>query len=472
MGKANDRKLSLLALVAMVVGTMIGGGAFNLISDMGTEAGGLAILIGWLITGVGMIALGLSFQNLTSVRPKLDGGIYSYAQAGFGDYMGFNSAWGYWFSALLGNVAYGTLLMTALGHFLPMFKGGSNLPSIIVASLLLWCVFLLISRGVKNATLINMIVTIAKMIPLFLFLVVLVIGFNFDTFMTGFYGMTDQGPKSFDFQDIMAQVKSTMLVTVWAFLGVEGAVVFSSRAKQRRDVGKATIIGLLGVLIIYIMITVLAQGIIIQNQIGELSNPSMAGVMEQVVGKWGAVVINIGLIISVIGAWLGWSLLAAEVPNLAAKDNIFPAWFGKDNHNHAPIHSMLITSLIVQLFFITLLFTDKAYNFAFSLASSAVLLPYAFSAFYQLKSSRQHSRKQTLIGAVASIYSIWIVYAAGLEYLLLTMILYFPGIFVYQHVQKLHDRPISKMDKILFGVITLLALTGVYFIISGKVSNF
>lgn len=362
--------------------------------------------------------------------------------------------------------------MTALGHFLPMFKGGSNLPSIIVAPLLLWCVFLLISRGVKNATLINMIVTIAKMIPLFLFLVVLVIGFNFDTFMTGFYGMTDQGPKSFDFQDIMAQVKSTMLVTVWAFLGVEGAVVFSSRAKQRRDVGKATIIGLLGVLIIYIMITVLAQGIIIQNQIGELSNPSMAGVMEQVVGKWGAVVINIGLIISVIGAWLGWSLLAAEVPNLAAKDNIFPAWFGKDNHNHAPINSMLITSLIVQLFFITLLFTDKAYNFAFSLASSAVLLPYAFSAFYQLKSSRQHSRKQTLIGAVASIYSIWIVYAAGLEYLLLTMILYFPGIFVYQHVQKLHDRPISKMDKILFGVITLLALTGVYFIISGKVSNF
>lgn len=95
MGKANDRKLSLLALVAMVVGTMIGGGAFNLIGDMGTEAGGLAILIGWLIAGVGMIALGLSFQNLTSVRPKLDGGIYSYAQAGFGDYMGFNSAWGY-----------------------------------------------------------------------------------------------------------------------------------------------------------------------------------------------------------------------------------------------------------------------------------------------------------------------------------------------------------------------------------------
>lgn len=472
MGEVKDKKLGLFALIAMVVGTMIGGGAFNLISDMGAQAGGLAIIIGWLITGIGMIALGLSFQNLTNVRPDLDGGIYSYAQAGFGDYMGFNSAWGYWFSALLGNVAYGTLLMTAVGHFLPMFKGGSNVPSIIVASLLLWSVFLLISRGVKNATIINMIVTVAKMIPLFLFLVVMVIAFNFDTFMTGFYGMTEHGPKEFDIHDVMVQVKSTMLVTVWVFLGIEGAVIFSSRAKRRSDVGKATIIGLISVLIIYMMITILSQGIMIQNQISELSNPSMAEVMGHVVGKWGAAVINIGLIISVMGAWLGWSLLAAEVPYLAAKDDIFPAWFGKDNDNHAPVNSMLMTSLIVQLFFFTLLFTDKAYNFAFSLASSAALLPYAFSAFYQLKFSRQRSRKQMLIGSVASVYTIWLIYAAGLEYLLLTMSLYFPGIFVYRHVQKLHGRSITKIDKILFGIITLLALIGIYFIIKGQISGF
>lgn len=220
------------------------------------------------------------------------------------------------------------------------------------------------------------------------------------------------------------------------------------------------------------MITILAQGIIIQNQISELSNPSMAAVMGHVVGKWGAAVINIGLIISVMGAWLGWSLLAAEVPYLAAKDDIFPAWFGKDNENHAPVNSMLMTSLIVQLFFFTLLFTDKAYNFAFSLASSAALLPYAFSAFYQVKFSRQRSRKQMLIGSVASVYTIWLVYAAGLEYLLLTMILYFPGIFMYRHVQKLHGRFITKLDKILFGVITLLALIGIYFIITGQISGF
>lgn len=470
----NNKKLSLFSLITMVIGAMIGGGAFNLITDMGAHAGGLAIIIGWVITGVGMIMLGLSFQNLTNVRSDLDGGIYSYAKAGFGDYMGFNAAWGYWFSTLLGNVAYGTLLMTALGTFVPTFKGGHNVPSIIFASVILWGVLYLISKGVKNATFVNTVVTIAKLIPIFMFIVTMIVVFNFDTFMAGFYGMTAHGEKSFNFLDTMTQVKSTMVVTVWAFLGVEGAVVFSSRAKTRSDVGKATIIGLVSVLIIYILITVLAQGVIIQNQIESLSSPSMAAVMEHIVGKWGAVFINIGLMISVMGAWLGWSLLAAEVPNLAAKDKIFPAWFGKDNKNGAPVNSAFVTFLIIQAFFITLLFTDKAYKFAFSLSSSAILLPYAFSAFYQLKYSKQQKlpMKQVVIGGIASVYSIWLIYAAGVEYLLLTMMLFFPGIFVYRFVQKKHDRVITNIDKMIFVGLGIFSMIGIYYLSSGMSTIF
>lgn len=77
-----DKKLGLFTLTALVVGSMIGGGAFNLASDMAKGAGAGAIIIGWVITGIGMIALGLSFQNLTVKRPDLDGGIFSYAKAG------------------------------------------------------------------------------------------------------------------------------------------------------------------------------------------------------------------------------------------------------------------------------------------------------------------------------------------------------------------------------------------------------
>lgn len=476
MNESDTNKLGKTSLIGLVIGSMIGGGAFNIISDMGGQAGGLAIMIGWIITAIGMISLAFVFQNLTNVRPDLEGGIYSYAQAGFGDFIGFSSAWGYWFAAFLGNVAYATLLMSAVGNFFPIFKGGNTLPSIIVASFLLWGVHFLILRGVETAAFINSIVTVAKLIPIFLVIICMIVVFNFDTFKAGFYGMTSGGTGIFSWGDTMSQVKSTMLVTVWVFTGIEGAVVFSGRAKSKKDVGTATVIGLVSVLVIYFLMTVLAQGVIQQNQIADLASPSMAQVLEHIVGHWGSVLVNIGLIISVLGAWLGWTLLAGELPFIVAKDGLFPKWFAKENKNKAPINALLITNILVQTFLISMLFTDSAYQFAFSLASSAILIPYMFSAFYQLKYTIEHKGhatvKQWAIGIIASIYAIWLVYAAGIDYLLLTMLLYIPGLFVYRFVQRNNHKPLTKGDYILFAVIIILAIIGIIRLAMGSVSVF
>ncbi len=476
MNESDTNKLGKTSLIGLVIGSMIGGGAFNIISDMGGQAGGLAIMIGWIITAIGMISLAFVFQNLTNVRPDLEGGIYSYAQAGFGDFIGFSSAWGYWFAAFLGNVAYATLLMSAIGNFFPIFKGGNTLPSIIVASFLLWGVHFLILRGVETAAFINSIVTVAKLIPIFLVIICMIVVFNFDTFKAGFYGMTSGGTGIFSWGDTMSQVKSTMLVTVWVFTGIEGAVVFSGRAKSKKDVGTATVIGLVSVLVIYFLMTVLAQGVIQQNQIADLASPSMAQVLEHIVGHWGSVLVNIGLIISVLGAWLGWTLLAGELPFIVAKDGLFPKWFAKENKNKAPINALLITNILVQIFLVSMLFTDSAYQFAFSLASSAILIPYMFSAFYQLKYTIEHKGhatvKQWAIGIIASIYAIWLVYAAGIDYLLLTMLLYIPGLFVYRFVQRNNHKPLTKGDYILFAVIIILAIIGITRLAMGSVSVF
>ncbi|MBC3102122.1 MULTISPECIES: arginine-ornithine antiporter [Staphylococcus] len=476
MNESDTNKLGKTSLIGLVIGSMIGGGAFNIISDMGGQAGGLAIMIGWIITAIGMISLAFVFQNLTNVRPDLEGGIYSYAQAGFGDFIGFSSAWGYWFAAFLGNVAYATLLMSAIGNFFPIFKGGNTLPSIIVASFLLWGVHFLILRGVETAAFINSIVTVAKLIPIFLVIICMIVVFNFDTFKAGFYGMTSGGTGIFSWGDTMSQVKSTMLVTVWVFTGIEGAVVFSGRAKSKKDVGTATVIGLVSVLVIYFLMTVLAQGVIQQNQIADLASPSMAQVLEHIVGHWGSVLVNIGLIISVLGAWLGWTLLAGELPFIVAKDGLFPKWFAKENKNKAPINALLITNILVQIFLVSMLFTDSAYQFAFSLASSAILIPYMFSAFYQLKYTIEHKGhatvKQWAIGIIASIYAIWLVYAAGIDYLLLTMLLYIPGLFVYRFVQRNNHKPLTKGDYILFTVIIILAIIGITRLAMGSVSVF
>lgn len=470
-----EKKLGFFALVALVIGSMIGGGAFNLAGDIALGANAGAALIGWIITGIGIIALAMVFQNLATRKPDLDSGIYSYAKEGFGPFLGFNSAWGYWLSAWLGNIAYATLVFASIGYFFPVFKGGQNIASIIGASVALWLVHYLVLRGIHSAAFINTVTTITKIIPIFLFILIAIFAFKWHTFSFDFWGS-----EGFSWGAVAEQVKSTMLVTLWVFIGVEGAVIMSGRAKNRSDIGKATIIGLISVLLIYILISLLSMGVMSREELSNLPNPAMAYILEDVVGKWGAIIINLGLIISVMGAWLGWTMYAAELPYVTAKDKMFPKWLAKENKNHAPVNALWLTNGLVQLFLISLLFSDKAYNFMYSLASSAILIPYMLSAFYQVKltftgetyENDPNRTKDKIIGIIASIYGIWLVYAAGLDYLLLTMLLYAPGIVLYKWTLKENNVQVqeTKRDKIFMIIIAALGIWALIALITGHIS--
>ena len=145
--RPTTHKLTLVPLIALVVGSMIGGGVFNLPSDMSRGASPGAIIIGWVITGIGMLMLAFVYQGLAVRKPDLNAGPYAYAKAGFGDFVGFNSAWGYWISAFLGNVAYAVAIFSALSYFFPFFGDGNNLPSIFGASICLWLIHALVLQG-------------------------------------------------------------------------------------------------------------------------------------------------------------------------------------------------------------------------------------------------------------------------------------------------------------------------------------
>ena len=167
-----EQKLSLRALIALVVGSMIGSGIFAIPSAFGRATGGLGALIAWAIAGVGMLMLAFVFQTLARRKPELDAGIYAYAKAGFGDYLGFASAVGYWIGCCLADVACLVLIKATLGQFLPVFGDGTTPVAIASASALLWGVHLLILRGVKEAAALNTIATFAKIVPIAVFIVV------------------------------------------------------------------------------------------------------------------------------------------------------------------------------------------------------------------------------------------------------------------------------------------------------------
>ena len=461
MEDKNNNKLGLWSLIAMVIGSMIGGGAFSLPADMSKGAGAGAIIIGWCITGVGMIALAFVYQNLSMRKPDLNGGIYSYAKAGFGDYMGFTSAWGYWLSAWIGNVSYVVMLFGAIGYFIPAFGKGNNLLSIVCASILLWSIHSLILKGIKQAAFINVITTIGKLVPIFVFITVMIIFFNVKTISIDFWGGVSLG-------SVMNQVKSTMLVTLWVFIGIEGAVVISGRAKKRSDVGKATVIGLIGTLIIYILISVLSLGVMSREGLSQLDTPSMAYAMEHVVGKWGAIFINLGLIVSLFGALLGWTMLAGEIPYVAAKDGAMPKLFAKENVHGSPVNSLWITNGLVEISLIVTLFSSSTYQALYTMATSAILVPYLFSALYGLKltitgetydTNPAGRGKDLFLGIVSSIYATWLIYAAGMQYMLMVTILYSVGIFVFVRAKKeRNEKVFLSYEKVIAVINVILAV--------------
>ena len=372
-------KLKLGALVALVVGSMIGGGIFSLPQNMAASADVGAILIGWAITAVGMLTLAFVFQTLANRKPDLDGGVYAYAKAGFGDYMGFSSAWGYWISAWLGNVGYFVLLFSTLGYFFPLFGEGNTAAAVIGASVLLWAVHFLVLRGIKEAAFINLVTTVAKIVPLLLFMLIALFAFKLDIFTGDIWGL-----KNPDLGSVMDQVRKMMLVTVWVFIGIEGASIFSARAEKRSDVGKATVIGFVTVLLFLVLVNVLSLGIMTQPELAKLQNPSMAAVLEHVVGHWGAVLISVGLIISLLGALLSWVLLCAEIMFAAAKDHTMPEFLRKENANHVPVNALWLTNAMVQVFLIITLFSASTYLSLIYLATSMILVPYLWSAAYAL----------------------------------------------------------------------------------------
>ncbi|WP_210558833.1 MULTISPECIES: arginine-ornithine antiporter [unclassified Pseudomonas] len=465
-------KLRLGALVALVVGSMIGGGIFSLPQNMAASADVGAVLIGWAITAVGMLTLAFVFQTLANRKPDLDGGVYAYAKAGFGDYMGFSSAWGYWISAWLGNVGYFVLLFSTLGYFFPIFGEGNTVAAVIGASVLLWAVHFLVLRGIKEAAFINLVTTVAKVVPLLLFVLIAVFAFKLDIFTADIWGV-----KNPDLGSVMNQVRNMMLVTVWVFIGIEGASIFSARAEKRSDVGKATVIGFITVLLFLVLVNVLSLGIMTQPELAKLQNPSMAAVLEHVVGHWGAVLISVGLIISLLGALLSWVLLCAEIMFAAAKDHTMPEFLRKENANHVPVNALWLTNAMVQLLLIITLFSASTYLSLIYLATSMILVPYLWSAAYALllavrgesyEGFAAERRKDLIIGGIALIYAVWLLYAGGVKYLLLSALLYAPGAILFAKAKLELKQPIfTNVEKLIFAAVVVGALVAAYGLYDG-----
>ena len=469
------KKFPLTTLIAMVVGSMVGAGIFSLPRNFALATGVYGALIAWAVAGTGMLMLAFVFQTLAVRKPDLDAGVYAYAKAGFGEYLGFFSGWGYWASACIGNVTYWVLISSTLGLLWPgTFGHGDTLAAVLLGSAGLWIFFILITRGVQEAAVINKIVTAAKVVPILTFIVVVIFALKADVFSANLWGGGAHSASA-----LFGQVRATMLTTVFVFLGIEGASVYSRYAKRRQDVGRATVIGLVGVTAMMVAVTVFSYGILSRAELQGLRQPSMAGVMEAVVGYWGTAFISVGVIVSVLGAYLAWTMMAAEVLYVAAKDRDMPSFLTRTSGMNVPVPALIMTSVLIQLALVVTLFSADAFTFTLKLCSSLSLVPYLLAAAYALKLGAsgetydvrpQDRARQLFVAGLATFYTVFLVFAAGLDFLLLSFIIYAPGtVFFVMSRREQNRRYFSPTELIILVVAVAGFIAGIAALATGAI---
>ncbi|MEO7940082.1 MAG: basic amino acid/polyamine antiporter [Burkholderiaceae bacterium] len=484
-GQKDTKKLGLVAMTMLVIGAMVGGGVFNLPQNMSQHAGLGAVLIAWLVSGLGIFFLARTFQVLADIKPDLTAGIYMYSRQGFGKYAGFQIAWGYWLSSAFGNVGFAVLLMDTLNYFFPpYFKGGNTWLAILLGSAVFWAMNWLVLRGVKSASVLNVIGTIAKFVPIAVFIGVVAISMKAGLFTTDFWGHVGEnvsgGAKPLG--NLLAQVRSTMLVTLWVFIGIEGAVVMSDRS-DAKTVSRATLLGFFVTVLLYVLVSVLPFGVMSQAQLSVIAPPSMAAILGSLVGKWGEYFINGGVLISVLACWLVWTMLVAELPWAGAKDGTYPKVFATTNKNDAASVSLWVSSAVMQATLILVYFSNNAWNVMLSITGVMILPAYigATGFLWKLMAKGHYpqtariGKKTALISSVlGTIYGFWLVYAAGLEYMLAGAVFFALGNLVYIWARKEHapDEPIFTKVELAVGIaLVVLGVLAMWMLFTGHLTR-
>lgn len=470
--------IGLIGLIGMVISSCIGSGVFAITGQLAGVASPGAVLIAWLIVGVGFLALAFSLNNLTEKRSDLHG-ILSYADAGWGPLAGFISGWGYWLSAWLGNVAFATMMMSTIGYFYPAFLPGNTIPCIIIASIVMWALTYLVIRGVESAAFLNAIVMVCKVAAIAVTLIFGIFLFNAGIFTADFWGNVydnavaagQYGPDAAPLGGVGTQIFNCMIIMMWCFVGIEGASVVSSRAARKTDVGKATLIGFICLMLIYVGASVLPYGYMSSTEVAALDYPALVYVFSSMAPGWGGPFISIAIIISILGSWLSFTILPAETTSEMADYKLLPASWGKLNSHNAPSMSLLIVGACTQAFLIVLLFSADAYDFAFSMCTVAIVITWAFAAAYQAKWGVQNKNMvQAAIGFVAVAFQVIGVLFNGWSFLLPTCVGYIPGFFIYVKARKDYGNAITMGEKVCMGVVSALGVLSLVLLAMGVIS--
>ena len=421
------QSLGFWMATALVIGNMIGSGIFLLPSAL-APYGGIS-LIGWIFTAIGAMLLALVFARLARAYPQT-GGPYAYSRLAFGDFVGFQTAWGYWINIWVGNAAIAVAFAGYLAVFWPAV-GTNPLLGALVALAAIWLLTGINTLGVRAGGWVQAVTTAVKLVPL---VAIGVIGL-FRINGANFQPFNGSGESNF------AAVTAVAALTMWAFIGLESATVPAEDVVDpERVIPRSTLLGTAVAAVVYILGTIAVMGTVPLAQLATSTAP-FSDAAGAIFGGWAAPVVAIGALVATFGCLNGWILLQGQVPLAAARDGVFPALFTRRNEAGVPVAGLIISSVLVTI----LVATNYAgglvalFTFAILLATLATLIPYAYAAMAELmlfatdraRFSVRNLSVDVIVALLAFGYALWAITGAGADVVLKGTLLFLAGIPVY-----------------------------------------
>lgn len=398
-------KIGVTKATALVASNMIGSGA--LLAPMVLAPYGNWALIGWIITTIGALSLALCFSKLSEWIPEA-GGPYTYVQHVFGDFAGFQIAWGYWFSTWCGSAS---LVIGAL-QYISVFYPSVSEVSIPVGLGMIWLFTLINMHGVKESMFINVVILLIKTVPLILFAVIGIFFFNPE--MAFFkLEMPDGG-----YIVLLGMVQPLL----WSFMGLESATIPGDQIESpKKTIPRATIYGVLVTSAVYIVGSIVISGVLPRADLLSSSAPYVdAGAV--IAGQFGELFMIITGIIGLIGSLNGWIFIHGQVAYSAAQKGLFPKIFAKVNKYGAP-HGVFIGSICMSILFVLSYEGSLASQIGklIDLSVFAMVLPYfycvvaAMAITYRKNTEFSCVEKVSLwiFTTLAFVYSFFSIYSAG-----------------------------------------------------------
>jgi basic amino acid/polyamine antiporter, APA family len=370
----SGHRLNLTGATALVVGSIVGVGIFNLPASLAPF--GPITLISMGLTTIGALALAILFASLSRRMPA-HGGPYAYARAAFGNGLGFANAWSYWITAWAGNAAIAVGWVLYVEVFIN--KGQAKLWTILLVLAGLWIPAFINLTGIKNIGVFQLVTTVTKFIAL-----------AFMSIVGLFYiSSANFTPFNVSGGSALSAIGGGMAIALFSYLGLETAsVVAASVRDPERNVPRSTMLGTFATAIVYMLSLIAVFGIVGDHKLASSTAPFSTAINSMFGGTvWGNVMAAI-VIISGIGALNGWTMVTAEMPRAAAQDGVFPKRFEQLNRRGAPAFGIIASTALASIaMIINYLGSNGQTVFTTLVLMTGITaaIPYLFSALAQIK---------------------------------------------------------------------------------------